>query len=180
MLKIWEATLSRATKVGCCWLVEWVYIRKFLKYFYNICPLLDGFWLTYEWMTKYLILYIKLVNAILRIYLGLLNRVPRIVLDGNRTFINDQHVQQTQHWNHVLGNWKWIYSLTISTLPFSEILRPGLFSRGRPSLNHIRVGGGTASLWQNNSTVWLMRTETFCSSPIILGGAKWKMSVLSG
>lgn len=59
---------------------------------------------------------------------------------------------------------------TFSTLPFSEMLRPGFFSNGRPSLSHASMGGGTALLWQSSSTVWLMRAEMFCSSPMMFGG----------
>lgn len=62
--------------------------------------------------------------------------------------------------------------LTWSSLLFSDRLRPCLFSRGRPSLNQERAGGGTASLWQTSLRDWPTSTETFCSSPMMLGGTK--------
>lgn len=59
---------------------------------------------------------------------------------------------------------------TCSTLPFSEMVRPGFFSKGRPSLSHVSRGGGIALLWQSSSSAWPMSTETFCSSPMMFGG----------
>lgn len=107
-------------------------------------------------------------------------RVLRILqYEIYRKLVKTGSYQSRELTNNVRRN-KRIDSLTFNTLPFSEILSPGFFSKGRPSFNHVRVGAGIASLWHSSSTAWPRRAETFCSSPTILGGTKWKMGVSLG
>lgn len=53
----------------------------------------------------------------------------------------------------------------------AERWTPGRGSRGRPSFLQLSTGGGTAWLWHSRVTDSLATTDTFSSSPRMLGGA---------
>lgn len=61
---------------------------------------------------------------------------------------------------------------TSSTALSAERWTPGRGSRGRPSFRQLNTGGGTAWLWHSRATDVLATTDTFSSSPRMLGGTE--------